>query len=262
MASIDIKQAYYMVPIAREHRKFLKFWWRGTLFQFTVLPNGLACAPRLFTKLLKPVYSTLRNEGVHVVGYIDDSFIVARTQSACAAAAIKVATLLKDLGFVINEDKSIMTPSKTLEFLGYTFDSSTMRISLPADKVGKVRKTAQELLSARGLTIQRVAEALGLFVAYCEASDYGKLHYRALERDKIGALKNAFGIFSAPIRISPEGWEDVHWWLDHAKTTYKTIYRKVPQLTITSDASLLGWGPIFSTWKRAADGPRMSRLYT
>ena len=116
MASIDIKQAYYMVPIAREHRKFLKFWWRGTLFQFTVLPNGLACAPRLFTKLLKPVYSTLRNEGVHVVGYIDDSFIAAKLRSILEAGTIKVANLLQKLGFLINRDKSIMTPNIQLQF--------------------------------------------------------------------------------------------------------------------------------------------------
>ena len=59
MGSIDLKQAYYLVPIADEHKKFLRFTWNGKLLQFTCLPNGLACAPRLLTKLLKPVYATL-----------------------------------------------------------------------------------------------------------------------------------------------------------------------------------------------------------
>jgi len=52
MASIDLKDAYYSVPITREDRKYLRFLWQGTLFQFTCLPNGLSCAPRKFTKLL------------------------------------------------------------------------------------------------------------------------------------------------------------------------------------------------------------------
>ena len=57
MASIDLKDAYYSVPVADEDRKLLKFQWGDRYFQFTCLPNGLACAPRLFTKLLKPVYT-------------------------------------------------------------------------------------------------------------------------------------------------------------------------------------------------------------
>ena len=43
MASADLKDAYYSVPIHQyfSHQKFLKFPWRGKLFQFTCLPNGL-----------------------------------------------------------------------------------------------------------------------------------------------------------------------------------------------------------------------------
>ena len=51
MASVDIKDVYYTVPIATEHQKYLKFMWRDKLYQFTCLPNGLASAPRIFTKL-------------------------------------------------------------------------------------------------------------------------------------------------------------------------------------------------------------------
>ena len=70
MASIDLTDAYYTVPVALEHRKYLRFFWRNRLFQYTCLPNGLASAPRYFTKLLKPVYSTLRSQGYLNVGYI------------------------------------------------------------------------------------------------------------------------------------------------------------------------------------------------
>ena len=60
MTSVDLKDAYHTVPIAQEHQKFLKFFWRGQTYKFTCLPNGLACAPRVFTKLLKPLFATLR----------------------------------------------------------------------------------------------------------------------------------------------------------------------------------------------------------
>ena len=55
MASIDLTDAYYTVPVASEHRKYLRFIWGGKLFQCTCLSNGLSAAPRYFTKLLKQV---------------------------------------------------------------------------------------------------------------------------------------------------------------------------------------------------------------
>ena len=63
-ASVDLSDAYYSVPIASEHRKYLRSTWKQQMYEFTCLPNGLACAPRLFTKLMKPVYATLRVQPV------------------------------------------------------------------------------------------------------------------------------------------------------------------------------------------------------
>ena len=40
MASIDLKHAYYTIPIAPEQQKFLKFIWNDQLYQFTALPMG------------------------------------------------------------------------------------------------------------------------------------------------------------------------------------------------------------------------------
>ena len=83
LASVDLRDAYYSIPIDREHQKFLEFHWKGKLFQFSCLPNGLSCAPRLFTKVLKPVYDTLRRKGHLNVGYIDDSYLQGDTVSEC-----------------------------------------------------------------------------------------------------------------------------------------------------------------------------------
>ena len=63
MASVDLKDAYYSVSIAKPHQKYLKFEWNNMLFKFTCFPNGLAFCPRRFTKLMKPVFATLRQLG-------------------------------------------------------------------------------------------------------------------------------------------------------------------------------------------------------
>ena len=60
MASIDLKDAYLLVAIWEGHRKYLGFTWKHTLYEFQCLPFGLSSAPRIFTKLLKPVLARLR----------------------------------------------------------------------------------------------------------------------------------------------------------------------------------------------------------
>ena len=66
MASRDLKDAYYSVPRRSTDQKFLKFEWKGTLYQFLCFPNGLALCSQKFTKLFKPFFSYLRLQG-HIV---------------------------------------------------------------------------------------------------------------------------------------------------------------------------------------------------
>ena len=82
-ASIDLKDAYYSCSIAPEHRKFLRFAWKERLLEFNALPNGLALAPRKFTKLLKPVFATLRDKGHLSSAFLDDSVLVAQSRESC-----------------------------------------------------------------------------------------------------------------------------------------------------------------------------------
>ena len=42
MASVDLKDAYYTVPIHPSHQKYLKFCFDGVFYKYTCLPNGLA----------------------------------------------------------------------------------------------------------------------------------------------------------------------------------------------------------------------------
>ena len=83
MASIDLKDAYYSVHMDYLHQKYFKFSWIGNLYQFTCFPNGMELCPRKFTKLLKPVYSTLRMKGHLSVGYINDSYLQAAEFEHC-----------------------------------------------------------------------------------------------------------------------------------------------------------------------------------
>ena len=60
MTKVDLKDAYFMIPIWEEDRKLLRFSVQNRLFKFTCLPFSLSCPPWVFTKTPRPAISTLR----------------------------------------------------------------------------------------------------------------------------------------------------------------------------------------------------------
>ena len=142
-ASLDLKDAYYNVRIHEAYQKFLKFSYKGTLFQYTVYPNGLSTCSKNFTKLLKPVLGVLRKQGHILIIFIDDIFVIATSYEGCAKTILAAIKLLTSLGFVIHVDKSVFYPQKQIVFLGFEINSVKMKITLTREKIAKIRTCGQ-----------------------------------------------------------------------------------------------------------------------
>lgn len=93
-ASIDLQDAYYSCNVCQDDRKYLRFYWKGQKYQYTCLAMGLASAPRIFTKLVKPVFATLRKRGHANVAYKDDSLLISKTELECQGNVEQRAHLL------------------------------------------------------------------------------------------------------------------------------------------------------------------------
>lgn len=242
MASIDLKDAYYSVSIAKLDRKYLKFSWRGNLYELTCFPNGLAFCPRKFTKLLKPVYSTLRQMGHLSVAYIDDSYLQADLYDHCVQNVIDTVTMFDKLGLVVHPEKSVLVPTQRLVFLGFILDSILMRISLTPEKACRVKNACKQLVDTVLPSIRQVAQVLGLLTSSFPGVMYGPLHYRWIEIDKTQALKQCKGNFESAMSLSPEAISDLRWWIESIETAFNQISHDTPQVTMTTDASKTGWG--------------------
>ncbi len=79
-ASVDLKDAYFHIRIAPHHRRFLRFAFEGTAYQYSVLLFGLALAPRTFSKCMDAALSPLRASGMRILNYLDDWLILAQSQ--------------------------------------------------------------------------------------------------------------------------------------------------------------------------------------
>lgn len=94
-------------------QKYLLFLFKDNLNKYTCFPNGLTSAPRIFTKILKPVFSGLWKEGHQMMGYLDDT------------------------------SKQFL--SQEIEILDFVLNSGTMTISLSASKQNDFKSTIKEL---------------------------------------------------------------------------------------------------------------------
>ena len=116
------------------------------MYQFTCFPKRLSFCPRKFTKLLKPVYSTLRMKGHLSVAYIDDSYSQAADYALCSHNIADTLTLFNKLGFVVHPEKSVLYPTQRLVFLGFVLDSVTMKVFVTPEKANNVETACQQLL--------------------------------------------------------------------------------------------------------------------
>ena len=152
MASIDLKDAFFSVPIHYDHQKYLKFIF-GNLFQFTSMPNGYGPALRIFTKISKVPFGDLRRQGHNSVVYADDSYPQGDTYQSCLANIVDTIKLLRELSFVVHSDKkSVLTPCQTIVFLGFVLSSKHMTLlsEMPTFKnqmltETRIRRTSQPI---------------------------------------------------------------------------------------------------------------------
>ena len=161
LASIVLKDAYYSCSIAPEHRKFLRFAWKERLLEFNALPNGLALAPRKFTKLLKPVFATLRDKGHLSSAFLDDSVLVAQSRESCLQNVRDTVQLLRSLGLLIHPEKSVLEPSHTIQYLGVVINSVTMKVKLTSERAQDLRDSCVMLLKKQRPRIRDVASVIG-----------------------------------------------------------------------------------------------------
>ena len=242
MGSVDLRHAYYSVLMHEDFRKYLRFRWDGILYQYRAMPNGLACAPRYFTKILNPVFACLREQGHEVFQYLDDSFVIAETEEKCLQSLHAVCDLLVQLGFVIHKEKSVLQPTHLLNFLGFQLNSEKMMVTLVQDKVDKFERAAHDLLQKDNPSIREVAGLVGLMTAYSPAFDYALGHIKDLEKDKIEALKYTKGNFDGKMLISEQGVQNIWWWLHNIRGSGKHVDIIDPDMIIFTDASEEGWG--------------------
>lgn len=253
LGSIDLEKAYHSIPIHSDSRKYLKFRFEGQLYQYKTLPMGLSSAPYVFTRIMKVLFTKLRTLGLHSVFYLDDSLLAGSTYKACKENIQKTAGLLQSAGFSVSMEKSSLIPSRTLEFLGFIYNTVDMTCTLPERKVCKLSEQCTKLLHDKSPTLRSIAKVVGTIISIIPVCKIGKLHYRELERCKIEGLRMAHGKYNSKTTLSQKAHEELQWWINvPSKLMTTCIAQNISiDLEVFSDACMTGYGFWFNTSKLA-----------
>ncbi|XP_063991173.1 uncharacterized protein LOC135169803 [Diachasmimorpha longicaudata] len=129
--TIDLKDAYYLVPIHED-------------------------TPFVFTKIMKVVVKNLRSRGFSSVIYLDDILCIEKNVEECGKNVQETLDLLGWLGFLINQKKSNIVPSKRCRCLGFIIDSERYAIELPGGKRDHIFRLLESFLKLNRCSIREI----------------------------------------------------------------------------------------------------------
>lgn len=246
LASVDLKDAYFLVPIHPHYKKYLRFLFLDVCYEFNCLPFGLNTAPLVFTKIMKPVVEHLRLHGWLSTIYLDDILIIGKSYSECLNNVKATITLLERLGFIINYKKSSLEPKTNCKFLGFIIDTQNYCVRLPHEKCDRINLEIDKFKTLQQCRIREFAKFIGLLISVCPAIEYSWTHTKIFEREKFLNLENNHnydGIITLRHDLIDK---DLQWWSNRIYHSTCPIRDTSYDIVIFSDASKTGWGACWS----------------
>ena len=146
LASLDLKDSYFQIPIHGSSRKLLRFMSEGTVYQFRALCFGLSTAPQVFTRVFAAVSAWAHSRGIRLLRYLDDWLVLSSSEKKAKESVRELLSLCRTLGIVINEKKSDLVPSQSAKYLGMTIDTGAGKVFPSLARVEKFLIGSGEIL--------------------------------------------------------------------------------------------------------------------
>ena len=263
-ASIDLKDAYFHIPINRRFRRFLRFGWRGRLYEYLVLPFGLCLAPLIFTLMTKPLQAFLHARGIRSIFYLDDILIIGSSKEECQANLTTALHLLSSVGFIVNHKKSSLVPAQHFRFLGFDWDTVLGQIMLDDVKRRNLTSRASAMALSGFPRCRDLQILLGHLTSAIPAVPLIRLHSRFLQLDLNQVYRSEKDAFRR-VPLSAESRRDLRWISSLAPLQCAapmwTLQLEDCEEEVSTDASEVGWGIYFrgklhrDPWSSIADAP-------
>ena len=216
LASLDLKDTYFQIPIHRSSRKLLRFMSEGTVYQFRALCFGLSTAPQVFTRVFAVVSAWAHSHGIRLLRYLDDWLDLSSSEREAKQAIQLLLSLCRTLGIVIKEKKSGLVPSQTAKYLGMTIDTEAGEVFPSLAQVEKFLTVAESFCTMDDPPAQLWQVILGHLALLERLVPHGRLRMRTLQwhlkahwsprvRPSLSSSALATGSETGPVLVDGEG---------------------------------------------------------
>ena len=244
VASIDLKDAYLHIPVRPMDQAFLCFSYQQQLFRFVAMPFGLSTAPRIFTRVTKTLAAFLRRKGIRIFMYIDDWLVVADSKARCHTDTLSV----------IHEAQSPRLDHKSgkVQLHPHTNTSLSGSSVRPACRVGVPNEGETGDPYSYGLRSLPPAVGSGTGMAgpsgvhgqyMVDLIPYCRLRMRPIQWHLLSFFRPSSHLYQTPVPITEVIRPQLLWWSREQNLSVGVRFpRPAPDVTLTTDASLTGWG--------------------
>lgn len=204
---IDLKDAYFQIPLKEESRNFTAFRTPKGLFRFKVLPFGVTNAPFTMCRLMDKVIGFDLMPAVFV--YLDDIVIATKTLEEHFRLLEVVAKRLRDANLTISIEKSRFC-RKRIRYLGYLL--TDRGISIDGSRISPILdyarprnvKDVRRLLGLAGFYQRFIKEYSRIVVPITELLKKTKKKFMWTEEAEQAFTELKSVLTSAPILANPD----------------------------------------------------------
>ncbi|XP_043218351.1 uncharacterized protein LOC122379864 isoform X1 [Amphibalanus amphitrite] len=180
------------------------------------------------------------------MAYVDDFYLCSSKTRIQEDMRVLLDTL-KALGLAVNFNKSCLTPSDSVTYLGFDVHCASASrpplITVPKAKIRKLKQDISRSLKRSNVSARVLARMAGRCVSMLAAVFPAKLKLRNVYR-----LLNSRSSWGSLLTWSPGARDDLSWWVSSLDSWNGRLL--VPpaacDLQLATDASGSGWGAVLS----------------
>ena len=240
---IDLKDAYFSIPLAQKSQKYVRFIWKEKLYEFVCLCFGLSLAPRIFYKITESAHclaekaqyksDNLLGRPAHYGGHkggIDSS----KRHSDLSHATPRICIKSEEVCAVSYPGDNISGTHSELTGIDFVIDFR---------KSGENSRTyCRKHLREKETTVLDLTKIIGLLSSAAQAVMPARLQFRFLQNQLIQSMKGRSS-FQTKIILSKEALGELEWWVNNLLFyNGRQVIQRRSQVLVQTDASKKGWG--------------------
>mgnify|MGYP001545581844 CR=1 FL=1 len=240
--SIDLTMAYNTIPMAKQSKKYLRFWWNGKAYQFKSLCFGLSSAPWIFTLVMSEMAKYLHRCSIISIFYLDDCLFKDNIYSRLLVNQPNILHFVQSCGWLVNFEKSHLPIVQRDVYVGTDYNLKDGLVYPPPDRWQKLQDRISHFLTLNSATGKQWSSIMGLITSCQDLTPIGRLMARDLQIHLNIHWKDRLNVF-AIIPVTPENKEVLTWWTVKDNVMCGAPLRPPPPtVEIWTDASTLGYG--------------------